>query len=159
MVDRLTPEARSRNMAKIRGKDTGPELAVRRAAHALGLRFRLHRRDLPGTPDLLFPRRRIALFVHGCFWNGHGCSKGRLPKTRLDYWGPKIEANRLRDLSKAAELAAAGWRVLTIWQCQIGDATQMGERIGRFLADEKSDRQAGPGPIRSAGGDKCTEVK
>lgn len=147
MVDRLDPAARSRLMAKIGPKNTAPELAVRRAAHAAGFRFRLHRRDLPGTPDLVFPRFRAAIFVHGCFWHGHGCAKGRLPKSREDYWVPKIEANRTRDAAKAAALEAAGWRVLTIWQCEIGDPSSLAGRIAAFLAGENSDRHSPNDPI------------
>jgi DNA mismatch endonuclease (patch repair protein) len=148
MVDRLAPDARSRLMARIGPRNTAPELAVRRAAHAAGFRFRLHRRDLPGTPDLVFPRFRAAVFVHGCFWHGHGCAKGRLPKSREDYWHPKIAANRARDVAKAAALEAAGWRVLTIWQCEIGDPAALAMRIGAFLAREDSDRHSPNDPIR-----------
>lgn len=147
MADRLAPEARSRLMSRVRGKDTGPELAVRRAAHAAGFRFRLHRRDLPGTPDLVFPRFKAAIFVHGCFWHGHGCKKGRLPKSREDYWGPKIAANRARDAVKQAQLEAAGWRVLTIWQCEIGAPEGLAARIAGFLKGDFCDRQGGGDPL------------
>lgn len=141
LADRLDTEARSKLMSKVRGKDTGPELIVRRAAHRLGYRFRLHRRDLPGTPDLVFPRHRSAIFVHGCFWHGHGCSKGRLPKSRLDYWAPKIEANRLRDKATVRRLEASGWRVLTIWQCETLDSEALAARISAFLEGGETDRQ------------------
>lgn len=134
-------------MAKIGPKNTAPELAVRRAAHAAGFRFRLHRRDLPGTPDLVFPRFRAAIFVHGCFWHGHGCPKGRLPKSREDYWHPKIEANRARDAVKAALIRDAGWRVFTIWQCEIGDPAALAVRIAGFLTDEISDRHSPSDPL------------
>lgn len=130
MVDRLTPEARSRNMAKIRGKNTGPELAVRRAAHALGLRFRLHQSDLPGTPDLVFPGRRIALFVHGCFWHRHpGCRFAYMPKSRIEFWRAKFEGNVERDVRKQADLAAAGWRVVVVWECETRDQDGLREII------------------------------
>lgn len=130
MVDTLTPEARSLNMAKIRGKDTGPELLVRRAAHALGLRFRLHRRDLPGTPDLVFPGRRIALFVHGCFWHRHpGCRFAYTPKSRIEFWQAKFDANVARDARKLAELSDAGWTVVTIWECETRDQDRLREII------------------------------
>lgn len=119
-MDHLSAQACTALMAKVRSKNTGPETAVRRAAHAAGFRFRLHRRDLPGTPDLVFPCFRAAMFVHGCFWHGHGFKKGRLPKSRQDYWVPKITANRARDAAKQAQLEAAGWRVLTTWECEIG---------------------------------------
>lgn len=126
MADRLTPEARSQNMAKIRGRDTGPELRVRRAAHALGLRFRLQRRDLPGTPDLVFPGRRIALFVHGCFWHRHsGCRFAYTPKSRIAFWQAKFDGNVARDRRKENELRAAGWTPVVIWECETRDPDQL----------------------------------
>ncbi len=130
MVDRLTPEERSRNMARIRSRDTGPELRVRTVAHALGLRFRLHRRDLPGTPDLAFPKHRVALFVHGCFWHRHeGCAKAYMPKSRIPFWTQKFAANTARDRCKAAELVAAGWKPVVVWECETTDAG----RLARIL--------------------------
>lgn len=108
-------------MALVKGKHTKPELRVRRRAHALGYRFRLHRRDLPGSPDLVFPGRRAVVFVHGCFWHRHpepGCWRARLPKSRLDFWVPKLEANVARDAASLAALEALGWRVLTVWECE-----------------------------------------
>lgn len=106
-------------MSRVGGKNTTPEIRVRRAAHALGLRFRLHRSDLAGTPDLVFPRRRIALFVHGCFWHRHlGCCKASNPKTRKDYWEEKFRTNIARDIQKAAELEVAGWQVVVVWECE-----------------------------------------
>lgn len=137
-MDRLDPAVRSRLMQKVRGKDTKPEHAVRKAAHAAGFRFRLHRKDLPGKPDLVFPRWRAAIFVHGCFWHGHDCSKGRPPKSRPEYWLPKIEANRERDARKQRELEALGWRVLTIWQCEIGKRDDLRERIAAFLCEKNA---------------------
>lgn len=114
----VTPE-RSANMAKVRGKNTKPEMTVRRAAHALGLRFRLHRRDLAGTPDLIFPKRKIALFVHGCFWHRHdGCSKASTPKTRAAFWQAKFDRNTARDGRTVDALQAAGWTVATVWECE-----------------------------------------
>ncbi|HMG50232.1 MAG TPA: DNA mismatch endonuclease Vsr [Inquilinus sp.] len=135
MVDRLTPERRSWLMARIRGKDTLPERRTRSVAHAMGLRFRLHRRDLPGTPDLVLPKRRVALFVHGCFWHQHpGCRKARQPQTRPDYWAAKFQANAERDVRTAAALEARGWRVVILWECETEDAEGLrrwlGERIG-----------------------------
>lgn len=130
MVDTLTPEARSQNMAKIKGRDTGPELMVRRAAHALGLRFRLHRRDLPGTPDLVFPGRRIALFVHGCFWHRHpGCRMAYMPKSRVEFWQAKFDGNVERDARKQRQLAAVGWKPVVIWECEARDPDQLYEII------------------------------
>lgn len=110
MADTLTPEARSKNMARIRSRDTGPEMLVRRAAHALGLRFRLHRKDLPGTPDLVFPSRRVAVLVHGCFWHRHaGCRMAYSPKSRTEFWKAKFVSNVERDARKIEELSAAGF--------------------------------------------------
>ena len=113
----VTP-ARSANMAKVRGKNTKPEMAVRRAAHALGLRFRLHRRDLPGTPDLVFPGRRTAIFVHGCFWHRHrGCRRATTPKSNTAFWLDKFAANRRRDAAAIRELRRRGFRVVVVWEC------------------------------------------
>lgn len=127
-------------MAGVRGKNSAPEIAVRRAAHAAGFRFRVHRRDLPGTPDLVFPKFRAAIFVHGYFWHWRGCSKGRESKSRQEYWLPKIAANRVRDSVKQMQLEAAGWRTMTIWQCEIGPADALGARIASFFMGETSDR-------------------
>jgi len=131
MVDSMTPEERSRHMARIRDRDTQPELQVRRVAHAMGLRYRLYRRDLPGTPDLVFPRWRRAVFVHGCFWHRHlGCSKTTTPKTRADFWEEKFRANQARDARKFAGLQAVGWRPVVIWECETRDA----EALSRIIA-------------------------
>ena len=108
MVDVLTPEQRRLNMSRIRGKDTKPELMLRRGLHALGLRFRLHRKDLPGRPDMVFPRYRAAVLVHGCFWHGHDCPLFKWPVTRREFWAVKIEGNRARDMRDLAGLAGAG---------------------------------------------------
>jgi DNA mismatch endonuclease, patch repair protein len=135
MTDRLDTAARRRLMQAVKSKNTGPERAVRSLLHRLGYRFRLHRRDLPGTPDIVLPSRRAAIFVHGCYWHGHGCRIGRLPKSRLDYWGAKIEANRQRDSRKADSLTALGWRVLVVWQCEIKDEATLAKKLGRFLGD------------------------
>lgn len=122
MTDRLTKEQRSANMRAIRGRDTAPELRVRQAAHAAGLRFRLQRRDLPGTPDLVFPRHRAALFVHGCYWHRHpGCRFATTPSTNAVFWTRKFEANVERDRRKAQELEEQGWRVAVIWECETRD--------------------------------------
>lgn len=116
-----TDEARSAQMALIKARDTKPELKVRRAIHAAGLRYRLHAKDLPGRPDLVFRSRRIAVFVHGCFWHQHpdpSCKLARMPKSKLEFWRPKLEGNRQRDLRKRGELEARGWSVLEVWECQ-----------------------------------------
>lgn len=106
-------------MGRVRAKNTAPELATRRAAHALGLRFRLHRRDLPGTPDLVFPKLRTVVFVHGCFWHQHpGCRRAATPKTRREFWEPKLARNVERDIENSARLSGLGWRVATIWECE-----------------------------------------
>ncbi len=110
-------------MAAVKGKNTKPELIVRRALHAAGFRFRLHRRDLPGRPDIVLPRHRTAVFVHGCFWHGHDCRRGRRPSTNVDFWGPKLDRNVERDLANQAALEAAGWQVVTIWECSLADGT------------------------------------
>ena len=122
-------------MSRIRGKDTQPELVVRRLAHAMGYRFRLHRRDLPGSPDLVFPGRRKVIFVHGCFWHGHECRKAHLPRTRTDYWAAKIQRNRERDVASLDALRATGWEVLVIWECEIKDRGALGSRIRAFLGN------------------------
>lgn len=105
------------------------------------LRFRLHRRDLPGTPDIVFPKNRVAVFVRSCFWHGHGCAKGRLPKSRTEYWVPKFAVNRERDAANRAGLEAAGWRVLTVWQYEIGRAEDVAARLDALLRGKESDRQ------------------
>lgn len=133
MADILTPEKRSRLMARIRGKNTKPELAVRRMLHAMGLRFRLHRRDLPGNPDIVLPRHGVCIFVHGCFWHLHrNCGQARLPKSRKIWWRKKLEGNSARDKRSAAALRRRGWRVLTVWECQIGP--RLGGRLERAFS-------------------------
>jgi DNA mismatch endonuclease (patch repair protein) len=133
MTDRLDPDRRRRLMQQVKGKDTLPEKTVRSLLHRMGYRFRLHRRDLPGTPDIVLPGWRVALFVHGCYWHGHGCRIGKLPKSRLDYWGPKIDANRARDRRKETALAAIGWRVEVVWQCELADQKQLASRLRAIL--------------------------
>ena len=126
--------ARSALMRRVRGKDTGPERTVRRAAYSLGYRFRLHRRDLPGTPDLAFPRLRKVIFVHGCFWHRHaGCSRTTTPKTRAAYWREKFEQNVERDRRNVSTLRALGWEVLVVWECETFDRTGLLATLSRFL--------------------------
>lgn len=126
-------------MRRIRKRDTKPEIVVRRAAHALGFRFRLHRRDLPGSPDLTFPRYRKVVFVHGCFWHQHeGCRLKRQPKSRLDYWLPKLERNVSRDAKVQARLAELGWDALVIWECETRDRPSVAARLMRFLGKRPS---------------------
>ncbi len=134
MADRISPEARSENMSRIRNADTGPEMTVRRLVFAMGYRYRLHRRDLPGCPDLVFPAKRKAVFVHGCFWHRHqGCKYGYTPKSRVDFWISKLEGNRARDNKNLAELELLGWEVLTVWECEIVDPDLLRDRINKFL--------------------------
>lgn len=119
-VDTLT---RSRMMARVRSKDTTPELKVRRTAHQLGYRFRLHRKDLPGTPDLCFPGRRTVIFVHGCFWHQHeNCARAGRPKTGAEFWDAKLDRNAARDAEAATRLQADGWKVVVMWECEIKSA-------------------------------------
>lgn len=127
--------SRSRNMAAIRGKDTLPELNVRRMIHGLGLRFRLHRRDLPGRPDIVLPRHRTVVFVHGCFWHRHeGCRYTTTPKTRLEFWQAKFDENVARDYRNRIALAGMGWRVLVVWECELRDAETLRERLKAAFA-------------------------
>lgn len=117
MADKVPPPVRSRMMAAVRGKDTGPERAVRSALSSAGYRYRLHRRDLPGSPDIVFPRYRIAVFVHGCFWHGHDCPRGRRPVSNVAFWNAKLDRNLTRDRANRSALEAAGWTVVTVWEC------------------------------------------
>jgi DNA mismatch endonuclease (patch repair protein) len=136
MPDTLSREARSERMGRIRGKDSSAELFVRRLVHAMGFRFRLHRRDLPGCPDLVFPKLKCVIFVHGCFWHRHAspdCRLARLPKSRLEFWEAKLEGNRARDLRNEAALEKAGWNVLVVWECQLGQKEQVENAIRGFL--------------------------
>lgn len=129
-------ELRSRTMRAVRSKNTKPELIVRRLAHSLGFRFRLHRKDLPGSPDLVFPGRKKLIFVHGCFWHGHDCARGnRQPKTNADYWIAKVERNRARDARALALLRQAGWHHLVLWECDLKDPAALAVRLGAFLED------------------------
>ena len=140
MADRLTTEQRSIQMARVRSKDTAPELAVRQGLHRRGLRFRLHRRDLPGHPDLVFPRHRLAVFVHGCFWHGcPTCDRGlRRPKTNVNFWQTKAVENRARDARNLNELRALGWRVDVVWECETRERGRLNvalDRIASFVSD------------------------
>ena len=135
MVDHISPERRSWLMSRVKGKNTTPEMRVRRTAHAMGLRFRLHRRDLPGTPDLIFPKYKVALFVHGCFWHRHqNCSKATSPKSRRDFWEEKFNRNVRRDAQNVSALRNQGWKVLIIWECQ----TKRYDLIEVLLTEVKS---------------------
>jgi DNA mismatch endonuclease (patch repair protein) len=134
LTDTLTPRERSRRMAAVRSIDTKPEFAVRRLVHGMGYRYRLHRRDLPGTPDLVFPARRAVVFVHGCFWHRHeGCALARIPKSRVRFWTQKLEGNRQRDARALKALRAAGWRALVVWECELKKPSTLARRLRRFL--------------------------
>lgn len=133
MADTRTREQRRRIMQAVHGKDTGPEWIVRRLLHGLGYRYRLHPKDLPGKPDMIFPARRRAIFVHGCFWHAHGCRYGKPPKSRPLYWLPKLERNKARDAEKIAQLEALGWRALVVWQCETKDLRVLTGRLLGFL--------------------------
>lgn len=136
-MDTLTPEQRSERMSRVRCKDTKPEWVVRRLVHGMGFRYRLHRRDLPGNPDLVFPIRGKIIFVHGCFWHRHGsCKYTRWPKSKLEFWKPKLEENSRRDKANLRELRRLGWRVMIVWECQIGNVERLAARIQKFLEVE-----------------------
>lgn len=136
MVDRLTPERRSWLMSRVGSKNTTPEMVVRRAAHSLGLRFRLHRKDLPGTPDLVFPKWKIAIFVHGCFWHRHpGCVKASTPRSRTEFWQRKFDSNVQRDEKNVELLQDWGWKVLTIWECETKKPERLVEKLSQTFSD------------------------
>ncbi len=121
-------------MRAVKGRDTGPEMTVRRLAHGMGYRYRLHRKNLPGKPDLVFPERRKVIFVHGCFWHQHTCPRGsRSPKSSRDYWIPKLKRNKQRDVENQARLCEMGWDVLVIWECEMKDQDALKNRIAAFL--------------------------
>ena len=139
MVDRLSPEHRSWNMSRIRGQDTRPEKRVRSLLHRLGFRFSLRRKDLPGRPDIVLPSRNVALFVHGCFWHRHsGCNNSVLPKTRSEFWLAKLNGNVERDMRNAAALKELGWKVLTIWECEVENESWLSQKLLRSIAGERS---------------------
>lgn len=134
MPETLAALDRSAHMRNIRKRDTKPELVVRRIVHSLGYRFRLYRRDLPGTPDLTFPRLGKIVLVNGCFWHQHrGCRLARLPRSRLDYWLPKLAKNSARDRSSRRQLRRLGWRVLVVWECETRDESRIRNRLLDFL--------------------------
>jgi DNA mismatch endonuclease (patch repair protein) len=132
-MDIVAAEKRSSMMRAVRQRNTRPELRLRKSLHAQGYRYRLHVTGLPGRPDLVFPSRRAVVFVHGCFWHGHDCRAGAPPATRPEYWLPKIAENRARDARKQAELEVLGWRVLTVWECELRQIDECVRRVGLFL--------------------------
>lgn len=147
MVDIVSPSKRSQMMSGIRGKGTRPEMRVRQVLHAAGYRFRLHRKDLPGSPDVVLPRHRLAIFVHGCFWHGHqGCKLAKMPSTRTEFWTQKLQGNARRDTAAVAGLQAVGWRVLVVWEC--------------FLRQTKDDKVLADRLIAAIGStDSCIELR
>jgi len=134
-MDTVSVEKRSYIMSRIRSKDTGPEMVVRRALHGMGCRYRLHRRDLPGNPDIVMPGRRLAIFVHGCFWHQHRkCRGSRIPKSNVEFWRAKLERNVKRDRKAVRDLRAMGWDVKVVWECEIPkDVGEAAEKLRREL--------------------------
>lgn len=162
MTDVLTAAQRQLNMSHIRGRDTKPEMLVRKGLHARGLRYRLHDRKLPGRPDLVFPRYSAVVFVHGCFWHMHGCALSKLPATRQDFWKRKLEGNAARDRAAIDALQAAGWRVMVIWECALRgllrvDGCELIRRAEIFVREstEEQCELAGRAPAR---GRACTGI-
>lgn len=141
MTDFLSPDERSERMSRIRGKDTGPELALRKVLHRLGLRYRLHGAGLPGKPDLVFPRYKTVIFVHGCFWHRHaGCNIATTPKSNTPFWTTKFEKNVARDARVAATLTKLGWKVLIVWECELTSSTkakETGERVAALIRQHR----------------------
>jgi DNA mismatch endonuclease (patch repair protein) len=149
MADVVSPAVRSRMMAGIKSKNTKPELALRHALHAKGLRYRLHSKSIPGKPDMVFPRHRAAVFVNGCFWHGHDCKYFKLPATRTDFWEKKINGNQARDRVVTALLKDEGWRQLTVWECSLrgkGSATVVADQVAKWL--NSSERKSKPDGLK-----------
>ncbi|MDP1737431.1 MAG: DNA mismatch endonuclease Vsr [Caulobacter sp.] len=137
MTDVFDPVKRASVMRRVKSRDTGPEKTVRRLLTSLGVRYRLHRKDLPGKPDIVMAGRRLAIFVHGCFWHGHDCARGaRVPQQNRDYWLAKVGRNRDRDAANRAALEAAGWRVEAVWECELKDEPALLERLAGMLANQ-----------------------
>ena len=138
MTDRISVQQRSSNMARVRCRDTQPELVIRSLLHRMGYRFRLHRNDLPGKPDIVLPGRRRIIFVHGCFWHSHeGCRRARVPKTRTEFWTKKLNTNRDRDHQMISKLADLGWATLVVWECELKDNDKLGEKLLTFLGSAR----------------------
>src|SRR4051794_39004737 len=137
MTDVYDAAKRSSVMRQVKGRDTAPELTVRKALTRLGARYRLHRKDLPGHPDIVLPGRRLVLCVHGCFWHGHDCARGaRVPQQNRDYWLAKVARNRARDTASRDKLVALGWRVETIWECDLKDPAALARRLEALLGED-----------------------
>lgn len=154
MADIMSPSERSARMAAVRQKGTGPELTLRAALHRRGFRFRVNAADLPGSPDLVLPRWGVAVFVHGCFWHGHGCSAGRAPASRQSYWMKKLSDNQRRDARKARALRHLGWHVFTVWSCQLANkalAERTTDKLVRRISGVRKSEASGAGGHDSAG--------
>ena len=133
MVDRVDRNTRGKIMRAVGTRNTGPEMAVRRMLHSIGYRYRLHRKDLPGTPDIVFPGRKKIIFVHGCFWHCHDCQKGRAPKSNSDYWSLKRQSNQARDKKNVENLTQLGWDIFVVWQCELKDEPTLLKKLEEFL--------------------------
>lgn len=138
-MDTVSSDQRSRNMAAVRGRDTAAELRVRSLLHSLGLRFRVHKAGLPGTPDIVLKRHHVVVMVHGCFWHGHSCKRGKPPSSNTEFWLPKLERNRQRDAEQKRALRALGWRVLVVWECEITKPERLRRRLAKWFALGKSE--------------------
>jgi len=137
MTDVFDKEKRSEIMSSVKSKDTRPEIIVRKLLHSMGYRFRLHRKDLPGTPDIVLPKYKKVIFVHGCFWHGHeGCPRAKLPKTNMEFWDAKITKNMTRDAEAMQILSQTGWKSLVIWTCEMKDLEQLSKKIRDFLSND-----------------------
>lgn len=146
MVDSLDQAARSAHMARVRGKNTRPEMIVRKLVFASGYRYRLHVRKLPGSPDLVFPSRKKVIFVHGCFWHRHdNCAASRIPKSRVEFWSDKLNGNKVRDARNREALIQAGWEVLVIWECELDDLMMLEDRLRIFLGPSGSGAKTAAG--------------
>jgi len=148
MADSLTPRARSERMARIRSKNTAPELSVRRALWAQGFRYRLHKRGLPGKPDLVFQKLRSVVFVNGCFWHAHHCQKGRIPGDNASFWKHKFESNKARDRRNSRRLRAMGWSVMHVWECQLKNNESKEKTYAKLLKWLKSKSVDAPGKLK-----------
>jgi DNA mismatch endonuclease (patch repair protein) len=134
--DPLTPAQRSERMSRVRNKDTKPELVIRKLVWSLGYRYRLHSKKLPGRPDLVFPARKKVIFIHGCFWHQHeNCRQYRMPRTRLEFWLPKLESNKRRDVKVLGELHTMGWKVLVVWECELKNKDELINRVRHFMEE------------------------
>ena len=139
MADKLSAEKRSWNMSRIKGRDTKPEIAVRSLLHRMGYRFRLQRKDLPGKPDIVLPKYKTAIFVHGCFWHAHGCKDSGIPKTNTGFWQKKLADNVQRDVRKQQQLLETGWRILVAWECQLNEIQLLEARL-RMAFEKEPER-------------------